>query len=335
MAGMIASPEKYIDQLESFANGYEPRIRHLAGFLGDRGDQWSPLSDLPVQALGLLIRLIGSTYAPYSLQATGIATPQTHAADCVAELITHLSTLPGKEVTELLNLLLDNSQLKQWHNNLNQAKFEQSAVRREASFTHFDINQVSQTIQNLKPANAADLAALTIDILNDMADRIRNGNTDDYSQYWNENTQTRKHINPKHEDACRDALLSDLQQHLAKYGIDAQPEPHYADDKRADIRVEFGGSSGFEVPIEIKKNTNTELWSAIHKQLIAKYTREPRADGFGIYVVFWFGADKTQLPPTGKRPKTTTELAERLRDTLSVEEARKISICIIDVAPKK
>ncbi len=328
MTGLIVSPEKYTGQLETFAIGNESRIRHLAGFLGNRGDQWSPLRDLPVQALGLLIRLIGSSYAPYSLHGESIATQKTHAADCVGELITHLSALPGKDVTELLDSFLNNVQLQQWHNKLNRAKFEQSAVHREASFTHLDINQVSQTLQNLKPANAADLVALTTDILHDMADQIRNGNTDDYRQYWNEDSK-RKLTTPKHEDACRDALLSDLQQRFTKYGIDAQPEGHYADDNRADIRVVF---NGFEVPIEIKKNTNTELWSAIHNQLIAKYTREPRANGFGIYVVFWFGADKTKSTP---RPKTAKELGERLLDTLSVEEARKISIYIIDVAPQK
>ena len=137
---------------------------------------------------------------------------------------------------------------------------------------------------------------------------------------------------PKHEDACRDALLSDMQQRLAPLGIDAQPEGQYADDKRADIRVSYGGTDGFEVPIEIKKNTHANLWRAIHDQLIKKYTRDLRAHGYGVYLVFWFGADKTQPPPSGQRPHTAEELEKRLRASLSSDENRKISTCVFNVA---
>ena len=74
------------------------------------------------------------------------------------------------------------------------------------------------------------------------------------------------------------------------------------------------------------------LGSAIHDQLIKKYTRDPRAHDYGIYLVFWFGADKTQPPPSGQRPYTAEELEKRLRTTLSADENRKISVCVFDVA---
>ena len=52
----------------------------------------------------------------------------------------------------------------------------------------------------------------------------------------------------------------------------ARPEGHYAESKRADIRVFHGG---FNVSVEIKKSSHQDLWSAIRNQLIAKYTRDP------------------------------------------------------------
>ncbi len=113
--------------------------------------------------------------------------------------------------------------------------------------------------------------------------------------------------------------------------IDAQPEGRYADDKRSDIRVSFGK---FNVPVEIKKSCHRDLWSAIRRQLIAKYTRDPGAHGYGIYLVFWFGNTEHCRPTPGEKspPKSGAQLEERLRDTLSDEEKRKISICVIDVA---
>ena len=112
-------------------------------------------------------------------------------------------------------------------------------------------------------------------------------------------------------------------------GIDAQREGSYADDKRADIRVSY---CDFNVPVEIKKSTHRDLWRAIREQLITQYTRDPDTDGYGIYLVFWFGAEGCQMPPSGKRPTSAHELQERLLDTLSPDEKFKISICVIDVS---
>jgi hypothetical protein len=221
--------------------------------------------------------------------------------------------------------------LKRWHGVLKRARFEQLAIRREASFSHPNIGQVIETLKKLSPANAGDLAVLAMDILQELANNIQNGNTDDYRQYWNEGKH-RELSSPKDENSCRDALLSDMRPHLERLKIDAQPEGMYADNKRADIRVSAGGAAGFSIPVEIKKNTSPELWHAIKKQLIAKYTRDPSAGGYGIFLVFWFGADKTKLSPEGQRPGTAQKLEERLRATLSSDESRKISICVIDVA---
>ena len=164
-----------------------------------------------------------------------------------------------------------------------------------------------------------------MDRLCELANKIRTGNTDDWRQHWNE--PSNGDPTPKHEDHCRDALLSDLRQRLPQ-GIDAQPEGQYANDKRADMRIS-GGT--FQVPVEIKKNSHPHLWSALHNQLIARYTTDPDTDGYGIYLVFWFGKDRT-TPPSGTRPANAQELKEQLEATLSCEQARKISICVINVS---
>ena len=80
-------------------------------------------------------------------------------------------------------------------------------------------------------------------------------------------------LEPKHEDRCRDALLSHLRDHLPA-AVDAQPEGQYAHDNRSDIRVSYGAE--FNVPVEIKKDRHHRLWSALHDQLIARYASDPR-----------------------------------------------------------
>ena len=154
---------------------------------------------------------------------------------------------------------------------------------------------------------------------------MRTGNTNDWRQYWNEDAYGRPQ-EPKPENSCRDALLSTLRSYLPPV-VDAQPEGQYADNTRADIRV---SCAGFNVPVEIKKSSHQDVWSAMRNQLIAQYMRDPDASGYGIYLVFWFGRE-TCKPGQGGCPKSAAELEERLRDTLSPDEARMISVCVMDV----
>ena len=318
--GFLASPASHRETLKTLVSGHERRIRHLAEFLTTSP---APLFDrFDVQDLELLIRLLGSSYRPYS------SSSDFEKSDLINWLVQRLASLPSPDATEALESLSSDNALHPWRFNIVNAAYRQKEVRREASFRHKDVDQVLQVLDNRTPANAADLAAFTTDILSGMAKRIRDGNTSDWRQYWNMDAPSQPYT-PKHEELCRDTLLSDLRLKLAPLGIDAQPEGRYADDKRADIRVSY---CGFNVPVEIKKSTHRDLWRAIREQLIAQYTRDPDTDGYGIYLVFWFGAEGCQMPPSGKRPTSAHELQERLLDTLSPDEKFKISICVIDVS---
>ena len=335
--GFFASPASYRERIEASVWGHEKRIRHLAEFLTAYRDQsaWSTLFEcFDVQELKLLIRLLGGSYRPiaYSSRVMSYDGTQMMTTDLVSGLINRLASLPSTEATVALESLSSDESLQPWRFKLMDSSSRQNAVRREASFRHKDVDQVLQVLDNLKPANAADLAALMMDILSDMARQIRDGNTSDWRQYWNVDSYNRPQ-NPKPEPGCRDMLLSDLRLKLERVEvnvkIDAQPEGRYAEDKPADVSVTYGD---FNVPVEIKKSSHRDLWRAIREQLITQYTRDPGADGYGIYLVFWFGAKDCQMPPSGKRPTSAHELQERLLDTLSPDEKFKISICVIDVS---
>ena len=84
----------------------------------------------------------------------------------------------------------------------------------------------------------------------------------------------------------------------------------------------------FHVPIEIKRNSHRELWSAIRNQLIERYATR----GHGIYLVFWFGPKCTPRPPSGDRPAIPDNLREQLEAILSTEVRRRILVRVIDVS---
>ena len=336
-AGIIVSPGKYDDRLRDSVRGLrsrEDQILHLTAFfcpqtsaLFSSFGESRIASELGISGLGLLIHLVGSYVGPDLLNADGEFTPAQQASRLVNGQIQRLAASPTKDASDALDRLLAEPALSLWHGVLSQAQDAQRVTWRDASYRHFTIEQVCQTLNGGTPANAADLAALLVDRFDEIADRIRTNNANYWRPYWNED-KNQKPTNPKHENSCRDALLDDLR----LYFPTAEPEVQHIGNTRTDICVVY---PDFRVPVEIKKNSHQKLWSSLRNQLIAQYTIDTDTDGYGIYLVFWFGeidGCRTPPPPSGTRPANAEELKERLEATLSFDEALKISVCVIDVS---
>ena len=321
-AGFILAPGTYDNPMNDYLRGQENRIRRVAEFFGSQG---RVRIELEIPLSKRLIRLVGSCAGPEpSWVVGGMIRSEMASSDFVNALIQRLAGSPTKAASDALASLLADSELLRWRDALSHAQGAQRMIRRDASYRHPTIEQVYQTLKGGTPANPGDLAGLVMDRLSTIADQIRANNANYWRPYWNED-KYQKPTNPKHENSCRDALVLGLRQHFPK----SDPEVQYVNGKRADIRVTY---RDFQVPVEIKKNSHSDLWSALRNQLIAQYTSDPETDGYGIYLVFWFGKKYTQPSPSGKHPVNAEELKERLEKTLSADERRKISVCVIDVS---
>ena len=221
---------------------------------------------------------------------------------------------------------MQDDQLGRWRTYLSRARENQRVLYRDASYEHPSPKQIENTLRGGIPTNSGDLAALVSDGLSELTRYIPNDSSNPWRLFWNE--ERGKPSVPKYENSCRDALINLLRPRLLDE-IVLQPEAQYVHGNRADIRVNYGAIS---VPIEIKANGHRELWSAMERQLIKKYTREPGTGGFGVYLVLWFGVDWTQAALDWRRPATPKELQSLLEDSLTVEQKRKISVCVIDVS---
>ena len=324
-AQLLVSTQPDLEIVESFARKHENAMAGFFSFFEHGHTRPLLLGRLSSPSLGRLARLLGPGRRPMDPAGAGSAT--FRESDFVRALVEALGGRADDGAVSALAELASDTGLAAWHATVRRVQREQRVLRRNARYRHPDIDAARRSLECRQPANAADLAALTMDVLTDISTNIRHGDTNDWRQYWNPNGSERQG-KPKDENDCRDALLSDLKYRLRPLGVDAAPEGRYADEKRSDTRVSYGG---FNVPVEIKKSSHRSLWSAIRNQLIAKYSRDPGAGGSGIYLVLWFGEENCQLPESGVRPRNAAELAERLRDTLTREEARLIFVCVIDV----
>ena len=325
-AGTIMAPGTYLEPLERLVNDRDDRIRKMAAFFAPDESLPFLVESLDARTLQNLISLMARTFEP--IESGGWVTAEMRAAEQVDRLIRRLASLADDDAALALDVLVDDEALSKWRFLLERVRDQQRVIHRDASYHHPDLEQVRQTLSNSAPANAGDLAALLVDQLDALADRIRSSNTDDWRQYWNEEAYGRPG-SPKIEEHCRDALLSDLRKELPT-GVIAEPEVEYANDKRADIGVFYGG---FKVPVEIKRDQDPWLWSALRDQLIAQYASGSATGEHGVYLVFWFGDGKIPSPPQGRRPTGPAELRQRLEEQLTESERRRIAVRVIDVSP--
>lgn len=326
-AGLLTGGGEFVTRMRlALADGDERRVRQIVAFFSGR--EWTPLmGGLGLEALELLIRSVGGSYGPMREQEQGRVfwvTPHIEGAGFVRDWIERLAAVPSPQASMVLEDLIEAPSLARWRRRLRHARANQLETRRNVTFRHASVQQVLDTLDGSKPANAGDLAALTEEMLNRLAGTVRSSSTSDWHQYWKTGLKE-----PEHEEDCRDRLLSDLRRECVRHGVRAEPEGRYRDQKRADIKVSF---EAWAVPVEIKKSSHRDLWTAMRKQLMGSYTHDVEADGYGIYLVLWFGSDYCQVDPEGQRADNAEDLRDRLLLQLSTEESRKISVCVFDVS---
>jgi hypothetical protein len=326
LTGTLVDPRQYEKPLRDFVGDSWQRIKHISDFLGNR------LSDLPMdftlnaKTYGKLIE-IQTPFAEVDWPMGGGAVSQAmNLGDHVRGLIGKLTALGTQASLDEISRLLELPSLQKIKRHLLSGKHEVIQRLRENTFIHPTLTSVANILSNKSPISPADLQAIVLDRLDQIATDIQTSNSDLFRQFWTEGSNDTH----KSENSCRDALLAMLRGHLESLGIDSQPEFDYVADKRADIRISYRNT--IVLPIEIKGEWHSELWTAVQSQLIPQYTRLAETDGYGIYLVLWVGgSEQKKARDGGKKPVSPSELESRLSACIPKESQRQIAIRVIDI----
>ena len=332
--GMICEPRAFGRRLALAVRGKERLVRHLGRFFVFGDDYWFErphvwyyaLEGFEPSDLALIIRLLGRFFTLVEPAPFVYRTEEGRVSRFLERFINDLGSRPCNSASESLDSLSDDPELSSWHGLLSVVRATQRTLRRDAEYRHPTLQQACETLAAGRPANACDLATLTVETIDAIARRIRTSNSNEWRQYWNEGPRGIP-SRPKVEGACRDAFLAALRPLLPE-SVRAEPEGQHVNRNRADLAITAGN---FSIPIEAKKNGQPDLWSAIDNQLGAKYTLDPATDGHGIYLVFWFGAEQQRQRSDGARPTEPQELEGLLRGSLSQDQAHRIEVRVVDV----
>lgn len=203
---------------------------------------------------------------------------------------------------------------------------EQARIRVEATYVPPTIEAIDAIARNLPPTTIFDLQALMVEELSLVEAKIKSDDAESWRGFYDDDGE------PFPEERCRDHLLGLLRQ--GSEGITLEPETHVAGDKEVDITCSVGA---LRLPIEVKGQWHAKLWQGADRQLDGLYAQDWRAQEHGIYLVLWFGDQKSstkRLTSPGHRrklPQTPDELAECLRAGSNAARDGRIVVFVLDL----
>ena len=254
------------------------------------------------------------------------------ATDFALRLIALLSADPSNAAALSLQRLAVEPSAKSYLNDIKHAMAQQRVRMIDAQYRQPTVQQVVSTLSNGSSSSIGDLHALLLDHLEDLNPVIAATNVDVFKRFWNEDSYG-KVVNPKNEESCRDYLVELLRARTISQSVVLEPEGHMAADKRADIVAWVPGT---KLVVELKRDFHAKVWVAIEEQLERFYTRDPEAQGYGIYVVLWFGSKRTSAiplpPPPYKRPDSARAMQEILQALIPEARRHKIAAVVLDVS---
>lgn len=325
----LLDPNSFEGVLWRYVGKSATRADKFSWFASNRNDKLPSGYELSAHTMGKLIELIAPHAEIERFNSSRSNSESMVRGDQIRTFITRLGAMPTPDATQELNRLLSLPTLHKLKPLLESARHQQQLRLRESEFSFLPPRRIAQALAGGAPTSAADLAALALHHLDDIAQAIRQENDDGFRAFWN--IENKKPLSQRVENLCRDPLLTRLKARLAPLGVDCQPEKDHANDRRVDISLSYRAE--FELPIEIKRDSNPMLWSALRTQLIGQYTGAPRADGYGIYLVLWFGGEGMPLAKDGgKKPRSPEELRARLEAQLDAAERQRIFVRVLDVS---
>jgi hypothetical protein len=331
LAGLCFAPYRRSGELVSLVRPSRVRRWRLMETVVAQTDHGTPLPDQPAAAWARFIELFAPMARPEFPSGSGWAGPDHHARLIVRGMIDRLAASTHAEAKDEIDRLRETPALAPWRTTLDAARFDHVRLSRVAHFEHAAIDQVAQTLSGATPANAFDLAALTIQCLEYLESRIRGSEANDLETFWRDPENGRRV--PRIENQCRDRLFSLLQPMLQAQSVVLNKESAHAGDKRADLRAEVAvGGALRVVPIEIKREDHRQVWSAWHDQLDGRYATHPNAEGVGIYLVLWFGHRPKPWRRGDAAPVSAREMELQLVALMPESDRMRLKVHVLDLS---
>ena len=265
--------------------------------------------------------------------------PQHHPAamdegsSVVSALIADLGIPCNETALEALHELCAVESLKAWWPLLQHETANSQRGMRAMQYKHVDVQSVHDVLGGRGPSSVRDLQALLVELLVQHNEEMDSSEHSTWQQYWDypKDEDTKKRTgSPKIENHCRNHLSIRLDDWLKAFGnFKTTSEAQLNAQVRVDVIVR--DDKGHVLPIEVKRHDHKDLRTAPLDQL-EFYSRTKGAEGYAIYLVYWFGKDLKACP--GEKASSAAELSGQLKQMVLNQGLDKIEVVVIDVSKR-
>jgi hypothetical protein len=296
---------------------------------------FDPQDDARVLRRALMVAALGRVVSPSADYPSASHRRRGSREGVVRESINILGAIVHPAAGEWLTRLIAQPDLAAWYSQLRHARFEQARLMRDHAFVHPAPGAVREALAGRAPVNSADLRAIVREELLHLRSELRTSADSPWRHYWDNIGKRGKIPTPKIENVCRNYLIVRLRDRMQPYGIACvAPEHQHAEETRSDITLLSHAGKTF--PVEVKRDSNAELWTAAATQLQG-YANADTADGSGLYLVFWFNHPDSPMParPDGQpKPTSADALAAMLVNDLPEELRTRVDVIVFDVSDR-
>lgn len=247
------------------------------------------------------------------------------ASKFMSDMISTLSTDVSEEVSVIFQKLLTKIDLGDRlgeikHAYSNHLRQKANMIKRSIS-----LKEVNEILNASPPSTHFDLQSVLLDVLHELQVRLRYSPTNDYITFWDGDC-------PHDENYCRDRIVGFINPFLDRFKVSAHIEGRMPNNQRCDF---LNSIDLIDVPVEVKGQWHKDLWTSGKNQL-EKYSKEYRADGYGIFLILWFGIsscrNRNPLKYKGHEINTIDMMNDSLIDNYKEVLSPKTKIFILDLS---
>lgn len=186
--------------------------------------------------------------------------------------------------------------------------------------------EISALLEKKSVASVEDMRALMVEEIESLEQRIRFAATDTLETFYSGGKRV-------DENTARNRIVEGLNGSMTAQGLSATIEYHMVDSNRSDIAAAdvIGGVRRL-LPVEVKGQWHSELFTAASAQLDERYASNPDAEKQGIYLVLWFGEKEKVAGVKNTKFKTPQDLKAAIIETMPEELWSRIDVCVIDLS---
>lgn len=300
------------------------RARFRQGRWRDEGE---PLA-LSAAQLSWIIGEFRLAY-PQTRSPSGVRSGDTNpwdASEYLGNLIGQLGDVTSDDAVAQLKVLAD-APVDGYTDYLRRVATEQAAKRAEQRYQPPTLDQLKAVLIAGPPQSHSDLQQTVLLALERVQARIKSDEADCWVGFYRDDRKT-----SKDEEPCSDHLKLLLE--AEERNVTFNRETHLGNDREGDISCSVGA---IRIPIEVKGQWHPDLWKAAVAQLGEQQAVDHLAEGWGVYLVLWFGlqgSKKLQKPPKDVAvPQTAAELESALSEALKISGGHdRLRVMVLDLS---